>query len=270
MADKIPATPEWWKAAGTASAGLEEDEVVQMILGVISDEDFQLDMNAVYPDGREGGGSVIGWQIALALGPDGVPIARGIEAYSHLGSGASILVLGKNAADGYLLAPAATMAGRSIPPAFLRAVALYNESLSAGLEEKAAMGPEQLLELKAQVPEADSTVAGLGVIAGPHANGLAYGAALTRVRAGLVAAVVYVWQEQREFAFPPIHLAVVILGVGVLSPGLCWFRRGPSRIQPPEPLAGALRFIGRRTLEIYAIQLAGFELIIKLVPDLAP
>jgi hypothetical protein len=35
-------------------------------------------------------------------------------------------------------------------------------------------------------------------------------------------------------------------------------------------MAGALRFIGRRTLEIYAVQLAGFELIIKLVPDLAP
>jgi len=35
-------------------------------------------------------------------------------------------------------------------------------------------------------------------------------------------------------------------------------------------MAGALRFIGRHTLEIYAFQLAGFELIIKLMPDLAP
>jgi hypothetical protein len=35
-------------------------------------------------------------------------------------------------------------------------------------------------------------------------------------------------------------------------------------------MAGALRFIGRHTLEIYAIQLAGSELLVKLVPDLAP
>ena len=35
-------------------------------------------------------------------------------------------------------------------------------------------------------------------------------------------------------------------------------------------MAGVLRFIGRRTLEIYAIQLAGSELLVKLIPDLAP
>jgi hypothetical protein len=55
-----------------------------------------------------------------------------------------------------------------------------------------------------------------------------------------------------------------------LSFRLCLFLRGPSRIQPPECVAGALRFVGRRTLEIYAIQLAGSEFIIKLLPDLAP
>ena len=51
---------------------------------------------------------------------------------------------------------------------------------------------------------------------------------------------------------------------------LCLFLRGPSRIQPPETIARVLRFIGRHTLEIYAIQLAGSELLVKLVPDLAP
>ena len=59
-------------------------------------------------------------------------------------------------------------------------------------------------------------------------------------------------------------------GLGVLSISLCLFKRGESRIQPPEAIAGALRFIGRHTLEIYAIQLAGSELLVKLVPDLAP
>jgi peptidoglycan/LPS O-acetylase OafA/YrhL len=98
------------------------------------------------------------------------------------------------------------------------------------------------------------------------------GASLPEMRllACFVAALVYIWQEQKEFSFPPIHFAVLILGVAVLSVSLCTFRRGPSRTQPPEPLAGVLRFIGRRTLEIYAIQLAGSELVVKLVPDLAP
>ena len=93
---------------------------------------------------------------------------------------------------------------------------------------------------------------------------------LMRLLACVVAAVVHVLQEQREYAFPQFPLAVVILEIGVLSVSLCQFRRGPSRVQPPEAIAGVLRFIGRHTLEIYAIQLAGSELLIKLVPDLAP
>jgi peptidoglycan/LPS O-acetylase OafA/YrhL len=92
---------------------------------------------------------------------------------------------------------------------------------------------------------------------------------LIRLVACVVAVAVYVWQEQREFSFPQLHFAAFILGLGVLSISLCLFRRGPSRIQPPEPIAGALRFIGRRTLEVYAIQLAGSELIVKLMPGLA-
>jgi peptidoglycan/LPS O-acetylase OafA/YrhL len=95
-------------------------------------------------------------------------------------------------------------------------------------------------------------------------------AGIMRLLACLVAALIYVWQEQKEFSFPPIHFTVLILCVAVLSVSLCLFRRGPSRIQPPEPIAGVLRFIGRHTLEIYAIQLAGFELVVKFAPDLAP
>jgi hypothetical protein len=93
---------------------------------------------------------------------------------------------------------------------------------------------------------------------------------LMRLLACFVATVVYVWQEQKEFSFSQIQLAAFIVGISFLSLTLCLFRRGPSRIQPPQGIAGVLRFIGRRTLEIYAIQLAGFELLIKLMPDLAP
>jgi hypothetical protein len=92
---------------------------------------------------------------------------------------------------------------------------------------------------------------------------------LMRLLACLVAAVIYVWQEQIEFEFSPIQFAVLVVGVGALSVVLYRFQRGPSRAQPPEPVAVPLRFIGRRTLEIYAIQLAGSELLIQLVPDLA-
>ena len=104
----------------------------------------------------------------------------------------------------------------------------------------------------------------------PPAHAMTENAGLMRLLACFVAAVVYVWQEQKEYSFPQIHFAAFILGVGVLSPGLCLFLRGPSRIQPPEAIAGVVRFIGRRTLEIYAIQLACSELIVGLLPDLAP
>jgi uncharacterized membrane protein len=104
----------------------------------------------------------------------------------------------------------------------------------------------------------------------PPAHGLAENTDPMRLLACLTAAVVYIWQEQREYLFPPIQFAVVVLGVGVLSFELYLFLRGPSRIQPPEATATVLRFIGRHTLEIYAIQLAGSELIVKLAPNLAP
>lgn len=92
---------------------------------------------------------------------------------------------------------------------------------------------------------------------------------VARVLACLVAAAVYVWQEQLEFEFNTEQLAVFVLGIAVLSFALLHFRRGRSRIQPAEPIAGALRFLGCHTLEIYAIQLAGSELAILIWPDLA-
>ena len=92
---------------------------------------------------------------------------------------------------------------------------------------------------------------------------------MMRLPACIVAAVVYVWQEQLEFSFSEIQLATVVAAAGLLSLGLFVFVRGPSRYQPAEPFAGFLRFLGRHTLEIYVIQLAGSELIINLLPDLA-
>ena len=94
-------------------------------------------------------------------------------------------------------------------------------------------------------------------------------AGLMRLLACMAAAGIYVWQEQIEFTFSQDQFIVFVLGLSVLSLGLFLFQRGPSRLQPPETINNVLRFIGRRTLEIYAIQLGGSELIIMLIPDLA-
>lgn len=84
-----------------------------------------------------------------------------------------------------------------------------------------------------------------------------------------VAAIVYVWQEQLVFFFSESQLVAVTVGVSLLSMALWLFVRGPSTCQPPESYARSLRFLGRHTLEIYVIQLAGSELIIGIFPDLA-
>jgi hypothetical protein len=103
----------------------------------------------------------------------------------------------------------------------------------------------------------------------PLKHAITKNAGLMRLLACLIAAVAYIWQEQIEFSFPRIPFAVFILGVGFLSISLCLFLRGRSRIQPPEAIAGVMGFIGQHTLEIYAVQLAASEIIIKLLPGLS-
>lgn len=111
---------------------------------------------------------------------------------------------------------------------------------------------------------------GAAQISAPSGYPMAEKADQMRILACLLTAAVYVWQEQREYAFPQMQLAGLVLGVGALSLSLCLFQRGPSRIQPPGAIAAILHFIGRHTLEIYAAQLACFELIAKLAPGLTP
>jgi hypothetical protein len=94
-------------------------------------------------------------------------------------------------------------------------------------------------------------------------------AGLMSLLACLAAAPAYVWQEQQEFWFPHVAFAAFIVGLAAVSFSLYLFQRGPSPVQPTEPMAGTLRFIGRHTLEIYAVQLAASELLIKLFPKLA-
>ena len=102
----------------------------------------------------------------------------------------------------------------------------------------------------------------------PRENAIAH-VGLMRLLACVIAAVAYIWQEQVEFSFSQIPFTVFVGGVVFLSISLCLFLRGPSRIQPPTAIAGVMGFIGRHTLEIYAIQLAASEIIIKLLPGLS-
>jgi hypothetical protein len=81
---------------------------------------------------------------------------------------------------------------------------------------------------------------------------------------------VYLWQEQKAYAFTDVQFTVFAMGTCALTIVLVIYRRGKSPVQPPASVATVLRFVGRRTLEIYALQLAGSELLIKLMPDLAP
>jgi len=91
---------------------------------------------------------------------------------------------------------------------------------------------------------------------------------LLRLLACITAATVYIWQEQIEFTFSQLQLITVVLGTSAMAIYLSLFRRGASRIQPPQAISSVLRFVGRHTLEIYAVQLASFEIIILLFPDL--
>jgi hypothetical protein len=90
-----------------------------------------------------------------------------------------------------------------------------------------------------------------------------------RITAVILAATVAIWQEQVEYLFAPVQLSVLMAGMALLS-GIFWqFCRGPSRYQPSTAVAVMLRFAGRHTLEIYAIQLVISEVIVNLFPALA-
>lgn len=94
-------------------------------------------------------------------------------------------------------------------------------------------------------------------------------AAIRRLLAGVAAALIYLWQEQIEFEFSAVQLTCVIIGIAMLAIYLAGFHRGASPIQPPEPVAKAVAFVGKHTLEIYAFQLAACELLVHFFPDLA-
>ena len=102
------------------------------------------------------------------------------------------------------------------------------------------------------------------------ANAIAKNSALLRLLAGLFAAVVYVWQEQVEFRFLG-SISPSLSSASAFCPLACacsCAARAASNRQKRYPRV--LRFVGRHTLELYAIPLVGFELVEKLAPQFGP
>jgi len=98
----------------------------------------------------------------------------------------------------------------------------------------------------------------------------AYKNVLISVLVCIVAAVAYVVMEQREFHFTAVQYNTFVVCLSVLAFAFVMFARGPSRIKPPGFVAAVLRLIGRHTLVIYALELAVFEIVIKLFPEIGP
>lgn len=82
-----------------------------------------------------------------------------------------------------------------------------------------------------------------------------------RFLAAFVAVAAYLVTEPRDFSFDAAQAAVLTVLVAWLAFVLLNYHRGESQLQPPRTVALALRFLGRHTLGLYALQLVIFEIL---------
>jgi hypothetical protein len=89
------------------------------------------------------------------------------------------------------------------------------------------------------------------------------------VRNALAAAVatVYTVKEILDHGFDGAQGAALALLIAALALALTRFRRADLGRQPPEPLAAALRFCGRYSLEIYAVTLLAMQITAYAIED---
>jgi hypothetical protein len=88
----------------------------------------------------------------------------------------------------------------------------------------------------------------------------------TRVGLAAMAALAYIPREIHDYAFGGVKSAVLVMLVGAIVLTLFRFRRIALAWQPPAPLAAALRFCGRHSLEIYGVTLLAMQAHALLVP----
>lgn len=79
--------------------------------------------------------------------------------------------------------------------------------------------------------------------------------ALPRDLAGMVAFIAYAIIEQQDYAFSLSMTPLLVLGLAGIFLILREFERGDTRLPPPAGLRAILRFCGRHSLEIYAVQI---------------
>ena len=87
------------------------------------------------------------------------------------------------------------------------------------------------------------------------------GARASSTQLGLagIAAVAYILREIHDYGFGPAQSVLLVLIVATLTLAFLQFRRTRLPWQPPQPLAAALRFCGRYSLEIYGITLLAMQ-----------
>lgn len=97
-----------------------------------------------------------------------------------------------------------------------------------------------------------------------QARALATGTAAdarTRDGVALATAAVYAWTEIADYAFEGAHALALLPLVGGLAFLMTRFVREEAAVQPPPALVPAIRWCGRRSLEIYAISLLAMQLV---------
>jgi hypothetical protein len=87
---------------------------------------------------------------------------------------------------------------------------------------------------------------------------IARGTPAARLQRNLIAVfcpAVYLMVEIRDFEFEPVQGAALVVLIAALALTLFMFRRADAPFHPPPPVARVLNWIGRRSLEIYAVSL---------------
>lgn len=90
---------------------------------------------------------------------------------------------------------------------------------------------------------------------------------LQRNAIALFCAAVYIFVETHDYEFEPEQTAVLAALIGALALTLVIFRRTDVPFAAPPPIARALNWIGRHSLEIYAVSLFLMQLGGHLLDD---
>jgi hypothetical protein len=83
----------------------------------------------------------------------------------------------------------------------------------------------------------------------------------TRYGVASAAGLAYIIRETQDYGFDTLQSVVLALLIAGLILLLLRFHRGDLAWQPPELVAAFFRFVGRRSLEIYALSLFAMQLL---------